>query len=47
MDSPLPPKFNDHRHCGSEDVTFVIFHVTSRKHLFKGLCDSMARSPSL
>ena len=39
-----PARFDGHSHCGSEDLTFLIDHVSSRDHLFKRLCDFMGRS---
>ena len=30
-------KFSDHRHCGNGDLMFLICHVTSHDHVFKGL----------
>ena len=35
----------DHKHCDGGDM-FLICHVTSREHMFKGLCEFMGRSPS-
>ena len=32
-------RFGGHRHCGSEDITFLIYHWTSRDHVFKELYD--------
>ena len=32
-----PHKLCDHKHCGSGDKKFLICHVTSRQHMFKGL----------
>ena len=32
------------RHCGSRDIVFSIYHVASRDHLFKGLCNFANRS---
>ena len=34
-------RFGSHRYCGSGDKMFLIYHVTSRNHAFKGLCDLM------
>ena len=39
-----PVRFDGHSHCGSEDLTFLIDHVSSRDHLFKRLCDFMGGS---
>ena len=36
-----PARFGGHRYCGSGDNMFLIYYVTSRGHLFKGLCDLM------
>ena len=38
--------FGGHRHCGSGDIMFLICHVTSRDHVFKGICDFMGKSHS-
>ena len=38
--------FNDIRHCGSEDKTFLIYHVISKDPMFKRLCDLIDKSPS-
>ena len=32
------------RHCGSGDKTFLICHMISRFHMFKGLCDFVGGS---
>ena len=37
----------DHKHYDCGDIMFLICHVTSSKHMFKGLCEFMGRSPSL
>ena len=34
-----PVRFSSHRNSGSEDKIFLIHHVTSRDHMFKGLRD--------
>ena len=36
-----PARFGGHRYCGSGDNMFLIYYVTSRDHVFKGLCDLM------
>ena len=46
MEGDQPDKFSDHRHCDSEDTMFLIYHETSRDHMFKGLCGFMSGSPS-
>ena len=38
-----PDRFGGHMHCGSEDI-FLIYHVTSRDHVFNGFCDFMCES---
>ena len=35
----------DHKYCSGEDM-FLVCHVTSREHMFKGLCEFMGWSPS-
>ena len=32
-----PDKSGDHKYCDSGDIIFLIFQVTSREHMFKGL----------
>ena len=39
-------KFGGFRHCGSGYKTFLICHVISKGHIFKGLCDFKGGSPS-
>ena len=36
-----PARFGSHRYCGSGYKMFLIYHVTSCDHMFKGLCDLM------
>ena len=36
----------DHKHCDGEYIMFLIFHVTSREYMFKGLWELVGRSPS-
>ena len=31
----------DHKHCDGGDIQILICHVTSHKHIFKGLCEFM------
>ena len=38
-------KFGFHRHCGSWDIIFFIFYVTSFNHVFKGWCVYMGGRP--
>ena len=38
-----PGKFCEHRHCDSGDIVFLICHVISREHTFKGLCEFKGR----
>ena len=35
----------DHKHCDEGDM-FLICHVTSHEHMFKGLCEFMGGSSS-
>ena len=37
-------KFNDHNHCDSGDITFLICDLTSRDYMFKGLREFMTGS---
>ena len=37
----------EHKHYDSEDIMFLISHMTSRKHMFQGLCEFMGGIPSL
>ena len=41
-----PDKSCDHKHCGSGDIMFLVCHVTSPGHMFKGLCEFMCESSS-
>ena len=36
----------DHKHCNGGDKMFLIYHVTSREHVFKGLCEFMGENLS-
>ena len=38
-----PARIGGHRHCGSGDM-LLIYHMTSRDHVFKGLCDFKGES---
>ena len=38
-------KSYDHKHCDEGDM-FLICHVTSHEHMFKGLCEFMGGSSS-
>ena len=40
-----PDKSCDHGHYDSGDIVFLICHVTSREHMFKGLCEFVGGSP--
>ena len=40
-----PDRSCSHKHCDSGDM-FLICHVTSHKHMFKGLCEFMDEIPS-
>ena len=37
-------RFGVYRHCNSGDMIFLIYCVTSRDHVFKGLCDFISRN---
>ena len=37
-------KFGGRSHCGSGDLTYLIYHLTLQDYGFKGLCDFMGRS---
>ena len=37
--------FGGFRHCGSGDEAFLICHVISKDHKFKGLLDFVGRNP--
>ena len=39
-----PEKSCENEHCDSEDKIFLIFHVTSREHMFKWLCEVIGGS---
>ena len=34
------------RYCDSEDLMFLIYHLTLRDHMFKRLCDFMGGNPT-
>ena len=34
-----PDKFDRHSHCGFEDITFLIYHVTVQNKVIKGPSD--------
>ena len=36
-----PARFGGHIYCGGGGKMFLLYHVTSRDHVFKGLCDLM------
>ena len=36
-----PARFGSNEYCGSGDKMSLIYLVTSRDHVFKGLCDLM------
>ena len=40
-----PDRSCDHTHCDAGHL-FLICHVTSREHIFKGLCEFVDGSPS-
>ena len=37
--------FGGFRQYGSGDNTFLICHMNSKEHVFKGFCDFMGQSP--
>ena len=39
-----PDKLCDHKHCEGGDKKFLICHVTSRQHMFKGSYEFMGGS---
>ena len=41
-----PDKSCDHKHCDSEGIMFLIFHVTFREHMFKDLYEFIGGSHS-
>ena len=42
----LNDKFGQCKLCNLEDLTILIYHLTSREHVFKGLCNFMGGRPS-
>ena len=36
-----PGQSCDHKHCDGEVIMFLVYHVTSRESMFKGLCEFM------
>ena len=43
--SDYPAKFGDHSSFGREDINLLVFHVTPRDHVVRGLCDIMGEFP--
>ena len=41
-----PAKSGDYRHCDTGDLMFLICHMTSNNHLFRGLYNFIVESPS-
>ena len=41
-----PAKSGDHWHCDTGDLMFLICHMTSNNHLFRGLYNFIVESPS-
>ena len=39
-------KFGGHRHCDSENIMILGYHVISQDHIIKGSCDFIGRNPS-
>ena len=39
--------FGDHRHCGSDHITYFVCHITLQDHLIKGFCGYIEGSSSL
>ena len=37
---------SEHKHFDGGDIVLLIFYVSSREHVFKGLCEFMGESPS-
>ena len=37
-------RFNGYKHCGSGDIMFLVYHVASCDHVFKGLCHFVGES---
>ena len=44
--SHYPPKFGGHRHCGREDILFLVCHMTSRDFVVRESCSIMVEFPS-
>ena len=42
-----PHKFGDNRHSDGGDIMFLIHFVTSRYHMFKGLCELWREAPNM
>ena len=40
-----PGKSCEHRHCDCGYIVFLICHLNSREHMFKGLCELTGGSP--
>ena len=39
-------KFGGYRHCDSENIMILGYHVISQDHIIKGSCDFIGRNPS-
>ena len=46
MASPTSAKSGGHRHRGTEDIIFLVCHVTSQEHVTEKYSNVMNRSPS-
>ena len=44
--SPHTANFDVHKHCNSEDISFLICRVISEEHMIKALFNLMVGSPS-
>ena len=40
-------RFGDKRHSDSGDIIFLIRYVTTRDHMFKGLCELWMEAPNM
>ena len=39
-------KSSEHKHCSGGDIMFLVCHMTTREHMFKGLWEFMGGSLS-
>ena len=45
--SPYPTKIGDYRHCGSENILILVYHVILQDHEINGSFDFMGKKSHL